>query len=296
MRAARVHEIGGTPRIDEIEEPTGPDVLEVTASSLNPVDVAIANGRYYGGTPTPPYVIGSEAVGQTSDGRRLWYYARETLAERVALLEPDRAVEIPDGVDDRLALACGTAGLTGWLAVTWRARITPEDTVLVLGASGALGSTVVQAAKLLGAARVVGAARRVEAVPAAADEVVRLEGDYVLPEATVIVDALWGEPAERALAAAAAGVRLVQLGQSAGATARLQSAGVRGKLARILGHALAATPPDVRAAGYQELCVHARDGRIRIPMEAYALDHIADAWGRQASGSPGAKIVVELGG
>ena len=138
---------------------------QVTASALNPVDIAIANGRYYGGTPDPPFVTGSEAVGHTSEGRRVWYYARGVMAERVGPLDPAHAIEIPDGLDDRLALACGVAGLTGWLAVSWRVRITPEDTVLVLGASGTLGATVVQAAKVLGAGRVIGAARRIEAVP-----------------------------------------------------------------------------------------------------------------------------------
>ena len=295
MRAARVHEIGGLPRLDEIEEPPGPDVLEVTTSALNPVDISIANGRYYGAVPATPYVIGSEAVGRAGDGRRLWYYARGSMAERVAMLDPEHAVEIPEGVDDRLALACGIAGLTGWLAVSWRARVTPEDTVLVLGASGTLGATVVQAAKVLGAGRVIGAARRVEGVPDEADDVVRLEGAYAMPEATVVIDGLWGEPAERALDSAANGLRFVQLGQSAGATAKIESAWLRGKAARILGHALASTPPDVRASGYRELCEHARDGRIRFEIATYELDRIAEAWERQASGSPGVKIVVELG-
>src|SRR5262249_43976386 len=146
---------------------------------------------------------------------------------------------------------------TGWLAVSWVARVTPDDTVLVLGASGTLGATAVQGAKLLGAARVIGAARRVDAVPDAADDVVALDGDDELPAATVIVDGLWGEPAARALDAAANGVRFVQLGQSAGATSPLKSASVRGKVARILGHSLHMVPADVRTEAYRELCVHA---------------------------------------
>jgi NADPH2:quinone reductase len=293
MRAARLHGIGDVPRIDEIDEPAAP-LVGVTSASLNPVDVSIASGRFYGGTPSLPYVIGSEAIVVDADGRRLWHYGRGTIAERIPLPSQDTLAEVPDGVDDALALACGTAGLTGWLAVAWRVRITPDDTVLVLGASGTLGSTVVQGAKLLGAARVVGAARRTEKVPAAADEVVRLEGDYELPAATVIVDGLWGEPAERALAAAAPGVRLVQLGQSAGGTATLQSAWIRGKGTRILGHSLGPTPPDVRAAAYAELCGHARDGRIRLETETYGLDRIEEAWARQSTGSPGVKIVVRI--
>jgi NADPH2:quinone reductase len=296
VRAARLHEIGGVPRVDELEPPADADALEVTAASLNPVDIAVGNGRFYGGTPEVPYVIGSEAVGRTSDGRRLWYYGphRSCMAEHLVVELPERAVEIPEGVDDALALACGIAGLTGWLAVAWRARVTPEDTVLVLGASGTLGGTVVQAAKALGAARVVGAARRTEAVPEVADEVVSLTGDYELPEATVIVDGLWGEPAERALEAAPAGVRFVQLGQSAGPTATLASAWVRGKTAKILGLSLGAVPPEPRAAGYRELCGHALAGRIRFGIETYPFGEVAEAWTRQASGTPGAKIVVDL--
>jgi NADPH2:quinone reductase len=294
VRAARLHEIGGIPIVDEIDEPEGPDLLEVAASSLNPVDISTGTGRFYGGTPDTPYVIGSEAVGRTADGRRLWTSATHTMAERIPLPDPDLCVEIPDGVPDDVALACGVAGLTGWLAVAWRARVTPEDTVLVLGASGTVGATALQGAKVLGAAHVVGAARRVESVPAAADEVVRLEGDYELPPATVIVDALWGEPVARALAAAPFGVRLVQLGQSAGGTAALESAWVRGKMARILGLSLRATPPEVCAEMYRELCGHARDGRIVLGIERYELDRVAEAWERQASGSPGAKIVVDV--
>ena len=68
MRAARLHELGGTPQVDELPEPGGEPILEVTASALNPLDVAIGTGRFYGGSPEPPYVIGSEAVGLTGDG------------------------------------------------------------------------------------------------------------------------------------------------------------------------------------------------------------------------------------
>ncbi len=71
MRAARLHELGGLPRVDEIPAPDG-QVLAVTSSTLNPIDIAIGSGRFYGGSPEPPYVIGSEAVAVASDGRRYW--------------------------------------------------------------------------------------------------------------------------------------------------------------------------------------------------------------------------------
>ncbi len=293
MRAARLHELGGTPRVDEVDVPRGEQLLEVTASSLNPVDISIANGRFYGGTPDTPYVIGSEAVGRLPDGRRVWHQARGSMAERVSVT-PDKAVEVPQGVGDALALACGIAGLTGWLAVSWRAPVGPDDTVLVLGASGTVGGTAVQGAKLLGAKRVVGVARRTENIPAVADEVIAINGSETYPAATVIVDVLWGSPLERAFAAASHGVRVVQVGQSAGPTAALESGWVRGKVANILGHSLFAVPPDALAAGYRELAGHARDGDLQFETESYDLEQIGEAWEHQSSGSAGTKIVVAV--
>lgn len=291
MRAARLHEIGGTPVVDEIDPP-GADALTVVAAALNPVDVSIGAGRFYGGVPETPYVIGGEAVAVEADGTRVWVRGRGLMAERVD--PPEWRFPVPDGVSDGIALACGIAGLTGWLAVSWRAPVRPDDTVLVLGASGTLGSTAVQAAKLLGAERVIGAARRPERIPAVVDAVVDLDAGDELPPATLIVDGLWGEPFERALAAAPSGVRVVHLGQSAGAASTLLSGWVRGKVATILGHSLYAAPPEVAREGYAELCGHARDGRIEFAVERYPLSAIGEAWARQASGSPGAKIVVEF--
>jgi NADPH:quinone reductase-like Zn-dependent oxidoreductase len=294
VRAARLHEIGGDPRVDEIDAPEGDGLVRISTSTLNPIDLSIGNGRFYGGSPPTPYVIGSESVGSTADGRRVWIRGRQLMAEVVKPEEGHWVFDVPDGVGDATALVCGIAGLTAWLAVSWRAPVRPDDTVLVLGASGTLGSVAVQASKLLGAKHVIGAARRTDLVPPAADEVFDLGSDGPLPPATLIVDGLWGEPLERAFAAAPVGVRIVNLGQSAGPTAALQSGWVRGKVAEILGHSLFIIPTEVASAGFRELCEHARDGAIVVETEIYGLDDIAAAWAKQGSGSPGRKIVVEV--
>ncbi len=296
MKAARLHELGGVPQIDEVPTPEGPGLVRVASVSLNPIDISIGNGRFYGGSPPLPYVIGSEAVGTTDDGRRVWVRGRQLLAEVIQSGDPGTAwvFDVPDGVDDATALGCGISGLTAWLAVTWRTQVEPDDTVLVLGASGTLGAVAVQAAKVLGARRVIGAARRTELIPAAADDLVDLSEEGDLPAASLIVDALWGEPFERALAAAPVGVRVVHLGQSAGPAATILSAWVRGRTATILGHSLFDIPSEAAATGYRELCEQAREGRITFDTETFQLDHVAEAWARQASGSPGAKIVVAV--
>src|SRR5207248_6952801 len=116
-------------------------------------------------------------------------------AERAAA--PDDAfVQIDADVDDALAACLGVAGLAAWLALEWRGDLREGETVLVLGASGAVGLIAVQAAKLLGAGRVVAAARNPEGLERArslgADATVKLDEHDDL--AAAFLDACDGQP------------------------------------------------------------------------------------------------------
>lgn len=314
IRAVRIAEAGGSPRLDELEEPPGEGdvVVDVSAFALNPIDVNVALGRFYGGTPPLPYVAGVEAVGQDESGRRVYLngpgigIAREGVwAERVRL--PSSAVhEVPAGASDEVALASGVAGLAGWIPVTWRAEVGPDDRVLVLGCTGSVGRVAVQAAKVRDAARVVGAGRRPEALEQlrglGADDVVQLDGDLEArfrdafdgEGPTVVIDALWGEPLVAALAVAEPGARIVNLGQSAGTEATIASGTVRGKQLELYGYSNYAVPPDVFERSYRELVEHAVAGRVRFDdVETYPVERVREAWGRQVAG-PGAKLVVRF--
>ena len=139
VRAALLHEIGGEPALGDAPEPAAGDgaVAELTAAALNPVDVTIATGVYYGGTPDLPYVVGREGVGRAVEGDRwpagtLVYTIQSpsgTLAERFAT--GALAWEVPDA-DPAVIAALGIAGITGWMAVERRARLRPDERVLVL--------------------------------------------------------------------------------------------------------------------------------------------------------------------
>jgi NADPH2:quinone reductase len=293
VRAAQITELGSPPQVAEAPEP-GNESIEVLAVALNPIDRAVAAGKFYGGHPPLPYVPGSECVGREPGGRIVWTFgdglglARNgTVAERAA---PGGVVaEVPDGADPALAAALGIAGLAGWIPIALRAPVRPDDRVLILGATGTAGRVAVQAAKLLGAAHVVAAGRDPErlqqAVGLGADETVALDGDFGEP--TYVFDPLCGEPLEKAVAAAAPGARIVQLGQSAGAAATLTSAAIRSKQLEIYGHSNFAVPPDVIAEQYRTLVGHAMAGDIRLDVERIGLDEIAAAWGR-----PGKLVVV----
>jgi NADPH:quinone reductase-like Zn-dependent oxidoreductase len=313
VRAARIHELGAEPRVDEIADPEpadGREPVEVLAAALNPLDINIAAGRFYGGHPPLPYVPGSEGVvrrGETrfhAFGDGLGIARDGTLAERAAVSE-GTLVEVPDGIEDALAVAFGIAGVIAWSAVAWRVKVGPGDRVLVLGATGAVGTVALQAARLLGAERVVAAGRDTERLARVAqlgaDETVELDGGEDLAERlrtaaggegpNVIVDPLWGDAAATASEAAAPGARIVHLGQSAGPIASFASAAVRGKELSILGVSNFARSRDERRALYHELLEHVRSGEIRLDVETFPLEQVDEAWRRQAAG---AKVVVTV--
>jgi NADPH2:quinone reductase len=284
MRAAVLHEYGATPVVEDFADPEGDDVVEVLAAGLNPIDLRIASGTLPARRPELPSVVGSEGIGRTQDGRRV-YFNGAALAERAAASD---LVEVPDGVGDAEAVAYGVAGLAAYLALD-KARVAEGESVLVLGASGPVGAIALQLARLRGAGRVVAAARR---EVSGADAFVALGDDPSFDEDfDVVIDPLWGKPAEAAVAALKFHGRLVQLGQSAGGEATFASADVRFKELQILGHTNFAAPPKVRAEALQAMWRHAAAGELRVPCETFPLDDVGSAWSRQAD-APGVKLVI----
>jgi NADPH2:quinone reductase len=314
MRAALLTELGRPPEPSEVDAPTpgeGEVLVEVLATPLNPVDIAVGAGRFYGGHPELPFVPGNECVGRVrGTGELVWVYGcglgvrRDGgLAELVAA-PPEALYPVPDVAAPALAGAMGIAGLAGWLPVAWRAPVREGETVLVLGATGTVGLVAVQGAKLLGAGRVVAAGRSdaglARASEAGADATVRLDEDDLAAafrEAcggegpTLVVDPLWGDPLRAALEACAPGARVVNLGQSAGPEATLSSAAVRGKQLELYGFRIEAAGREVIEREYRRLVEHALAGDVRVDVEEVPLAEAAEAWHRQAEGA-GIKLVV----
>src|SRR5438128_12147510 len=132
MRAAVVERYGEPPVVRQIDEPKsdGANLVEVTAAPLNPVDLSIATGKFYAGSPPTPYVPGGEGVGRPlrsgKPGPRVYFRAAlpsGSLAER-ALVNSGQTVRIPDAVPDGGAGALGTPGIAAYRALWRRARPT----------------------------------------------------------------------------------------------------------------------------------------------------------------------------
>jgi NADPH2:quinone reductase len=310
VRAAVLSTYGEPPEPAEFEEPEALDgqvLVEVEVAGLNPVDLRIASGSFYGGSPPLPSVAGREGVGRLPDGT-LAYFDMPLLpfgsfAERT-VVPADNPIPLPAPVEPAAAVALGVAGLAAWLALDWRGQLREGETVLVLGASGVVGQIAVQAARVLGAGRVVAAARNRGGLERAsalgADAVVQIGGPADLAAALreacgdgadLVIDPLWGEPAAAALEACRPRGRLVQLGESAGSHSSVLSATVRGRVLSILGHTNFMAPADVKRAAYGRMVELAAAGELEVTVERVPLDEVAEAWRRQAD-SPRHKLVI----
>jgi NADPH2:quinone reductase len=309
MEAAVLKDYESDPEFGEFEEPSanGMAIVEVEVAGLNPVDHTIASGKFPGREPPLPSVPGLEGVG-TADGRRVYFDSPVapfgSLGERT-LVEPDELIDVPEGVEDGLAVSFGISGLAAWLALTWRAELQEGESVLVLGASGVLGQIAVQGARLLGAGRVVAAARDNESLERArhelgADAVVELGGEGDLTERfkeaagggfDVVVDPLWGEPAIAALGALNVEGRLIQIGNSAGESIELPTRGFRNQLGHIIGHTNFKASRELKREAFAAMCEHALAGQLKVETEDVPLREIGEAWNRE---SRHRKLVIEV--
>lgn len=319
MRAAVVRSFRETPRCEEFEEPApepGELVLAVRGSALTQLTRSMAAGLHYAGPPRLPCVAGADGVGRTEDGRRVYAAGSRPpfgmMAERTVVLA-QRCVPVPEALDDAVAAAVPNAALSSWLALKERARLAPGESVLVLGATGVAGRLAVGVARLLGAGRIVAAGRNpasLSGLPAlGADATVdlrlpdpelraRFVAEASVQPFDVVLDYLWGHPAEVVLAGltghgsvdSVRRVRYVSIGSMAGPTAAVPSAVLRSSGVELLGSGIGSVPRSAQVEALARIFVLAAEGRLPLDVEAVPLDQIATAWHR---GEPaGRRLVV----
>ena len=275
-----------------------------------------------------PAVCGTDGVGQLEDGTRVFFGGcRPPFGAMAKLTVVPRAFcfPLPPGMDDETAAGLPNPGVSAWLSLTHRAKLARGETVLVLGATGVTGQLAVQIAKLLGAARVVAVGRNERVLARlgdlGADATIQLDqAEDALKEAylsemrqsgsqglhlqtlrkegfDVILDYLWGEPTEALLAVitksefAATGkeTRLVQAGESAGATIRLPAAVLRSTAVTILGTA-GIPPREVLMDAMKQVLERGMSGELRIETERVPLAEIESVW--KHAGQAGRRVVV----
>jgi len=319
-RSAVIDAPGAQPRLVPLTVPlqrAGTTLLEVVAAPLNPLDLLIASGGFHSARNEQPYVPGSECVGVVLESDRhepgTWVYAEchaspatpGALATHVLVDDVD-VLPLPDGVDPVQAAAVGNSGTAAYLPLLEKADLRPGETVLVLGATGAVGQIAVQVARQSGAGRVVGVGRNPEALrrvrDLGADAVVELRAEEsredlaarlfaVSGPVDVVLDGLYGLPFEAALQVCAQRARLVNIGNLAGPTAEVPAGLLRGKQLTLTGFAGLQLPLAAKEAALQWLWAALAEGGLQVRTRTCSLDELHAAWQEQAA-SPHAKCVV----
>jgi NADPH:quinone reductase-like Zn-dependent oxidoreductase len=306
MRAFAVAEPDAKPAVLDLPDPTpdpGEILVRVTSSSVNGFDLAVAAGmlaqmmehRY-------PVVLGKDyagvvqAVGDGVDrfavGDRVFgvvskpYLGDGGLGELVVVGDGHGVAPVPAGLP--LATA-GALGLAGTAAVDAVDALAPRagQTVLVAGATGGVGSLVVQYAAAAGATVLA------TALPGAEADFVRELGAQHTLDYTK-------DLAAQARAVAPGGVDLViHLAGDGAAMADLLTPD--GALASTKGFGPDRHPRAVPVmatatpATLDRLAADVASGRIRLPVQAtFDLHDVADAFAAFSAGSRG-KIAVSIG-
>lgn len=311
MIQGRIENWGEAPSVIDGPDPTpqpGEALVRVLATSLNPVDIAIAKRQFYGAVPPPPFIPGNELVGEvveSSDypaGTRVWCHCTTGGFAELAAVPEGRMVPVPSGVGDELAVALGVAGIAGWMAVRDRADLTLTDEVLVLGASGVVGHVAVAAAVSAGN-RVIAAGRNERALAglgahATMDLAARdlaAEFTAVAPDGVdVVIDMVWGPAVVAAIRALRHNGRVVQVGNASGPVIDMPAGPFRGGRLDLRGYSIYSERFDDVAAAYSELCRMAAGGHIEVPLQTMRLRELPDAWERQVRFATGGKKLVLL--
>src|SRR5664279_6141324 len=138
---------------------TGQVLVQVEASGVSFAEQAMRRGRYFG-QPTFPFVPGYDLVGTVSAlgpgvdptllGRRVAALTKTGGWASHVLLPARDVVAVPHGLDPAEIETLIVNGITAWQMLHRTARVRRGQTIVVHGASGGVGTTLVQLARHAG--------------------------------------------------------------------------------------------------------------------------------------------------
>jgi NADPH:quinone reductase-like Zn-dependent oxidoreductase len=325
MKAAVVTAAGKTPIYGDFETPTaqaGEELISVRASALSNLSRSRASGTHYTSAGSFPLVAGSDGVGRTQDGRRVYFAMPEAPFGALAEFCPvsaRRCVELPNSLDDITAAAIANPGMSAWAALVERAHLVAGETVLVNGATGTAGRLAVRLAKHLGAGKVIATGRNAEEL----EEVKQLGADVVIPFTLgmlhpsgakdyenalqqvfasgihVVVDYLWGESAKTVIVAIAKAVddgtpvRFVHVGGASGEqNIELPGAALRSSAIMLMGSGAKSVPLPVLLQSIRSIFEVVQTAGLKIATNVVPLSEIESVWDK-APGKP--RLVFSIG-
>ncbi len=171
MKALRFAEFGppSVLRIEEVAIPEpgeGEALVHVKAAAINPSDIANISGRFK--KTTLPRIPGRDFAGvvvkgKQREGEEVWGTSpnlgivRDGSHAEYVVVPAETLSRKPKSLSMAQAAAIGVPYTTAWASIVSTAQIQPGETLLVVGAAGAVGQAATQIANWK-QARVIGAA------------------------------------------------------------------------------------------------------------------------------------------
>lgn len=317
MKAAIITAAGKPPVYGDFKEPAacqGRELITVSASALSQFSKSRSSGSHYSSDGVFPSLAGTDGVGRTTDGRRVYFVLPEApygaLAEK-SLVQSRQCIPIPDGLDDVTAAAIANPGMSAWAALVERAHLQAGETVLVNGATGTAGRLAVQLAKYLGASKVIGTGRNESEL----NELASLGAEVVIPFTFgsvhplgakqyeqaliaefahgihVVIDYLWGESAKAIVVAIAKAVddggpvRFVQVGAaSREENIELPGAALRSSVIQLMGCGIKSVPFAKLLHTIRSVFDAVGPAKLHIATKTVPLSAIEESW--DAPGKP----------
>ncbi|HEV7185365.1 MAG TPA: zinc-binding alcohol dehydrogenase family protein, partial [Leifsonia sp.] len=272
--------------------------------AVNPLDVWVTQGTVAGGSQSLPFIPGVEAVGVV-DGRRYVVDAGnfgttlDGLYRERAAVPRDALIRVPESVDPAQAAAMPVTGRTAWWLVNEVAPVKETDRVIVLGASGGVGSLVVQLAKSKGAV-VWGQTsnqEKAESITAAGADraIVASAGDLAAQLAelapTIAFDALGGGFTRALIDAVGMGGRIGVYGTSSDPEATLDLRTLYRKGVSLLPGSV---PPHRQRAAVEAALDELVAGRLKVAVDdVLPLDRAAEAHHRILTKAVSGKLLLK---
>ncbi len=325
MRAVIAAEPGGPEvlSVGELPDPEpgpGEVVLDVAAAGLNRADLLQRQGFY----PPPPgasEVIGMECSGTIAalgDGVTGWSVGDQVCAllagggyaSKVAV-PAGQLMPIPEGIDLVKAAALPEVACTVWSNVFMVAGLKPQETLLVHGGAGGIGSFAIQLAHQLGAQVITtgGTAEKLAACAALGADVTINYRDQDFVEVArgatdgrgvdVILDNMGAAYLDRNIDALALEGRLVIIGMQGGTKAELDINKLLRKRAAVIATALRSRSVEGKSAICASVVEHVwplvAAGLVQpVVNGVLPLDDVAAAHALMESGEHTGKILLAL--
>lgn len=317
MRAFHISTTGSIPEISEIPVPQpakGEVRIRIAACGLNFADLLMMSGKYQD-TPDAPFTLGMEVAGVVdtagpetdapAPGTRVAVFGGQGGLADYGCFPADRAVQIPDGMGFSDAAAFQIAYGTSHVALDYKARLQPGETLLVLGAAGGVGLTAVEIGKQMGA-RVIACARgrdRLEvAKQAGADHLIDATTEDIrevcksLGGVDVVYDPVGGDQFKAAFRACNPEARLLPIGFASGDVPQIPANHLLVKNLTVMGlywGGYLKFKPSVVTDSLTTLLDWYSQGRIKPHVShSYPLDQAADALDMLRSRKSTGKVVV----